>query len=108
MTVVEAYFGGKKMVPADNTEMLSATFSTMIIEGIAQNTSGSIFEPEVGLYLYFFPFDVQLIVPAWHLRILHLFFHGTKYQCCFLFSCYGPAWWLLTFVQCRRVVKLQR
>ncbi|XP_047065852.1 calcium-transporting ATPase 5, plasma membrane-type [Lolium rigidum] len=48
MTVTEAYFGGKKMVPADNTEMLSASVSTMIIEGIAQNTSGSIFEPEGG------------------------------------------------------------
>ncbi|CAM0902918.1 unnamed protein product [Alopecurus aequalis] len=48
MNVVEAYFGGKKMVPTDNTEMLSVTFSTMIIEGIAQNTSGSIFEPEGG------------------------------------------------------------
>jgi Ca2+-transporting ATPase len=48
MTVVEAYFGGKKMVPTDNTEMLSATVSTKVIEGIAQNTSGSIFEPEGG------------------------------------------------------------
>jgi Ca2+-transporting ATPase len=53
MTVTEAYFGGKKMVPADNTEMLSASVSTMIIEGIAQNTSGSIFEPEVSQDLYF-------------------------------------------------------
>ncbi|KAM0831814.1 hypothetical protein ACQ4PT_065295 [Festuca glaucescens] len=46
MFVTEAYFGGKKMVPTDNTEMLSASVLTMIIEGIAQNTSGSIFEPE--------------------------------------------------------------
>ena len=97
MSVVEAYFGGKKMVPIDNTEMLSATVSTMVIEGIAQNTSGSIFEPEVSLYLYFFPFDVQLIVPAWHLRNLHLFLPWNQNQCCFSFSCYGSAWWLLTF-----------
>ncbi|VAH51323.1 unnamed protein product [Triticum turgidum subsp. durum] len=47
MTVVEAYFGGEKMDPPDNTQKLSAAVSTMIIEGIAQNTSGSIFEPEV-------------------------------------------------------------
>ncbi|VAH51311.1 unnamed protein product [Triticum turgidum subsp. durum] len=46
MTVVEAYFGGEKMDPPDNTQKLSAAVSTMIIEGIAQNTSGSIFEPE--------------------------------------------------------------
>uniref|UniRef100_M8B293 Calcium-transporting ATPase n=1 Tax=Aegilops tauschii TaxID=37682 RepID=M8B293_AEGTA len=48
MTVVEAYFGGEKMDPPDNTQKLSAAVSTMIIEGIAQNTSGSIFEPEGG------------------------------------------------------------
>ena len=53
MTVVEAYFGGEKMDPPDNTQKLSAAVSTMIIEGIAQNTSGSIFEPEVRLYLQF-------------------------------------------------------
>jgi hypothetical protein len=85
MTVVEAYFGGKKMVPTDNTEMLSASVSTMVIEGIAQNTSGSIFEPEVSLYLYFPPFVGQSIAPAWHLRNLLLFFHENKHQ--FLFVC---------------------
>ncbi|XP_073356156.1 calcium-transporting ATPase 5, plasma membrane-type isoform X2 [Aegilops tauschii subsp. strangulata] len=47
MTVVEAYFGGEKMDPPDNTQKLSAAVSTMIIEGTAQNTSGSIFEPEL-------------------------------------------------------------
>ncbi|XP_037428047.1 calcium-transporting ATPase 5, plasma membrane-type-like isoform X2 [Triticum dicoccoides] len=39
MTVVEAYFGGEKMDPPDNTQKLSAAVSTMIIEGIDQNTS---------------------------------------------------------------------
>ncbi|KAF0894161.1 hypothetical protein E2562_034893 [Oryza meyeriana var. granulata] len=48
MTVVEAYFGGKKMDPPDNVQVLSATVSSLIIEGIAQNTSGSIFELENG------------------------------------------------------------
>uniref|UniRef100_A0A0D9W937 Calcium-transporting ATPase n=1 Tax=Leersia perrieri TaxID=77586 RepID=A0A0D9W937_9ORYZ len=48
MTVVEAYFGGIKMDPPDNVQVLSATVSSLIIEGIAQNTSGSIFEPENG------------------------------------------------------------
>ena len=51
MAVVEAYFGGEKMDPPDNTQKLSAAVSTMIIEGIDQNTSVSIFEPEVRLYL---------------------------------------------------------
>ncbi|BAF15709.1 calcium-transporting ATPase 5, plasma membrane-type [Oryza sativa Japonica Group] len=48
MTVVEAYFGGKKMDPPDNVQVLSASISSLIVEGIAQNTSGSIFEPENG------------------------------------------------------------
>uniref|UniRef100_A0A0E0KUV2 Cation-transporting P-type ATPase N-terminal domain-containing protein n=1 Tax=Oryza punctata TaxID=4537 RepID=A0A0E0KUV2_ORYPU len=48
MTVVEAYFGGKKMDPPDNVQVLSSSISSLIIEGIAQNTSGSIFEPENG------------------------------------------------------------
>ncbi|CAL5025576.1 unnamed protein product [Urochloa decumbens] len=48
MTVVEAYFGGKKMDSPDNTQMLSADVTSLIVEGIGQNTSGSIFEPEGG------------------------------------------------------------
>ncbi|KAL5214098.1 hypothetical protein ABZP36_003250 [Zizania latifolia] len=48
MTVVEAYFGGKKMDPPNNVQVLPTTVSSLIIEGIAQNTSGSIFEPENG------------------------------------------------------------
>ncbi|KAF8758039.1 hypothetical protein HU200_010802 [Digitaria exilis] len=48
MTVVEAYFGGKKMESPDNTQMLSADVTSLIVEGIAQNTSGSIFEPGLG------------------------------------------------------------
>jgi hypothetical protein len=52
----------------------------MVIEGIAQNTSGSIFEPEVSLYLYFPPFVGQSIAPAWHLHNLLLFFHENKHQ----------------------------
>ncbi|CAO2201012.1 unnamed protein product [Urochloa humidicola] len=48
MAVVEAYFGGKKIDSPDNTQMLSANVTSLIVEGIAQNTSGSIFEPEGG------------------------------------------------------------
>jgi len=52
MTVVEAYFGGKKMDSPDNAQMLSADLTSLIVEGIAQNTSGSIFEPEVSSRLH--------------------------------------------------------
>ncbi|KAH7671707.1 P-type ATPase protein [Dioscorea alata] len=48
MTVVAAYVGGKKIDPPDNSEQLSSTASTLLIEGIAQNTTGNVFVPETG------------------------------------------------------------
>ncbi|CAD5181887.1 unnamed protein product [Musa acuminata subsp. malaccensis] len=47
MTVVEAYVGGRKINPPDNAELLSSTASSLLIEGIAQNTTGSVFKAEV-------------------------------------------------------------
>ncbi|GJN01830.1 hypothetical protein PR202_ga19131 [Eleusine coracana subsp. coracana] len=38
--------GGKKMDTPDNAQILSSDVTSLIVEGIAQNTSGSIFEPE--------------------------------------------------------------
>ena len=43
MTVVESYAGGKKT----DTEQLPATITSLCVEGIAQNTTGSIYVPEV-------------------------------------------------------------
>ncbi|ONK70582.1 uncharacterized protein A4U43_C05F35220 [Asparagus officinalis] len=48
MTVVEAYVCGKKIDPPENVEMTSSTASHLLIEGIAQNTTGNVFEPEDG------------------------------------------------------------
>jgi len=53
MTIVEAYVGGKKVEPPDNVDMLSPTTSSLLIEGIAQNTTGNVFKPEVKLFLVF-------------------------------------------------------
>ncbi|XP_064998251.1 calcium-transporting ATPase 5, plasma membrane-type-like isoform X1 [Musa acuminata AAA Group] len=50
MTVVEAYVGGRKINPPDNTELLSSTASSLLIEGIAQNTTGSVFKAETGAF----------------------------------------------------------
>ena len=47
MTVVAAYVGGEKIDPPDNSQQLSSTASTVLIEGIAQNTTGNVFVPEV-------------------------------------------------------------
>ncbi|WOL13466.1 calcium-transporting ATPase 10, plasma membrane-type-like isoform X2 [Canna indica] len=48
MTIVEAYIGGKKVDPPDNVKSFSPAVSSLLIEGIAQNTTGSVFQPEHG------------------------------------------------------------
>jgi hypothetical protein len=47
MYASKLYFGGKKMDSLDNSQILSADVTWLIVEGIAQNTSGCISEPEV-------------------------------------------------------------
>ncbi|EER99121.2 calcium-transporting ATPase 5, plasma membrane-type isoform X1 [Sorghum bicolor] len=48
MTVVEAYLGGKEMDPYDNANTMCTSVTTLLIEGIAQNTTGTVFMPEDG------------------------------------------------------------
>jgi P-type Ca2+ transporter type 2C len=47
MTVVEAYFGGTKLDPCYDTSQMSVNVASLIIEGIAQNTTGTVFLSEV-------------------------------------------------------------
>lgn len=47
MTVVEAFAGGKKIASADNKTELSPMLSSLLFEGIAQNTNGGVYLPEV-------------------------------------------------------------
>lgn len=47
MTVVEAYACGKKIDPPDNKSLVSPTVLSLLIEAIAQNTTGSVFLAEV-------------------------------------------------------------
>ncbi|OWM89048.1 hypothetical protein CDL15_Pgr023894 [Punica granatum] len=48
MTVVEAYAGGKKIHPLDSASHLPSTLVSLLIQGIAQNTNGSVYTPEGG------------------------------------------------------------
>lgn len=48
MTVVEVYACGKKIDPPENKSLFPSNLISLLIEGIAQNTTGSVFVPEVG------------------------------------------------------------
>ncbi|KAL9157280.1 hypothetical protein ABFS82_09G132900 [Erythranthe guttata] len=48
MTVVEAYVGKQKMDPPEDGAQLHATISSLLDEGLAQNTSGSVFLSKEG------------------------------------------------------------
>ncbi|CAL5087545.1 unnamed protein product [Urochloa decumbens] len=46
MTVVEAYLGGTKLDHCDNAGTVCTRVKALLIEGIAQNTNGTVFLPE--------------------------------------------------------------
>ncbi|KAL8236833.1 hypothetical protein R6Q59_017914 [Mikania micrantha] len=48
MTVVEAYICGKKIDPPSNASELPSGVTSLLIESVAQNTTGSVFLPENG------------------------------------------------------------
>ncbi|KAI3801602.1 hypothetical protein L1987_29711 [Smallanthus sonchifolius] len=48
MTVVEACICGKKINPPNNTSELPSGVTSLLIESVAQNTTGSVYLPEVG------------------------------------------------------------
>ena len=47
MTVVEAYAGKKNLSPASDATQMHTNQSTLVIEGVALNTTGSVFVPKV-------------------------------------------------------------
>nr|GMC63316.1 calcium-transporting ATPase 10, plasma membrane-type [Ipomoea batatas] len=49
MTVVDAYIGGKRINPPDDKSQLPQKVIPLLLEGIAQNTTGSVFVSEGGV-----------------------------------------------------------
>jgi Ca2+-transporting ATPase len=47
MTVVEAYVGRKRINPPGDSSQLHPLVSSLLVEGIAQNTTGKVFVPKV-------------------------------------------------------------
>ncbi|XP_056692363.1 calcium-transporting ATPase 8, plasma membrane-type isoform X1 [Spinacia oleracea] len=48
MTVVEAHANGKKFDPPNDVSLFSPMLSSVLVEGVAQNTTGNVFLPEGG------------------------------------------------------------
>ena len=47
MTIVEAYVGGKKTDPPEKKSESSSMLYSLLVEGIALNSNGSVYVPEV-------------------------------------------------------------
>lgn len=48
MTVMEAHVGGVRLDTSHGVEQVSSILTSLLVEGIALNTTGSVFEPESG------------------------------------------------------------
>lgn len=51
MTVMEAHVGGVRLDTSHGVEQVSSILTSLLVEGIALNTTGSVFEPEVVTFL---------------------------------------------------------
>ncbi|XP_015696709.1 calcium-transporting ATPase 5, plasma membrane-type-like isoform X2 [Oryza brachyantha] len=69
MTVVEAYLGGTKLDPSDNTRMIYSSVAALLIEGIAQNTAGDVFLSEDGGVAEVTGSPTEKAILSWGLKI---------------------------------------
>uniref|UniRef100_J3MUF6 Calcium-transporting ATPase n=1 Tax=Oryza brachyantha TaxID=4533 RepID=J3MUF6_ORYBR len=69
MTVVQAYFGGTILDPCDDIRAMSSGATELLIEGIAQNTTGTIFLPEDGGDAELSGSPTEKAILSWGLKI---------------------------------------
>ncbi|KAK1615397.1 hypothetical protein QYE76_020914 [Lolium multiflorum] len=77
MTVVRSIVGGIELQPQASTEKLSPTVTTFVLEGIAQNTSGSVFEPEDGSTVEITGSPTEKAILSWGVE-LHMKFAAER------------------------------
>ncbi|XP_062191047.1 calcium-transporting ATPase 5, plasma membrane-type-like isoform X1 [Phragmites australis] len=77
MTIVEAYFGGTKLDPCCNISKMSDNATSLIIEGIAQNTTGTVFLPEDGGAAELTASPTEKAILSWGLQ-LGMDFHDVR------------------------------
>ncbi|KAE8810908.1 calcium-transporting ATPase 8, plasma membrane-type-like [Hordeum vulgare] len=73
MTVVRSIVGGIELQPLATIEKLSPTVTSLVLEAIAQNTSGSVFEPEDGSTVEVTGSPTEKAILSWGLE-LHMKF----------------------------------
>ncbi|KAF0906129.1 hypothetical protein E2562_009120 [Oryza meyeriana var. granulata] len=77
MTVVRSVVGGIKLKSPADVENLSPIVLSLVLEGIAQNTSGSIFEPEDGSAVEITGLPTEKAILSWGVE-LHMKFAEEK------------------------------
>ncbi|RWR91485.1 calcium-transporting ATPase 10, plasma membrane-type [Cinnamomum micranthum f. kanehirae] len=73
MAIVEAYVGGKKLASPDSIQLLSSDVSTLLIEGIAQNTTGNVFVPEDGGAIEITGSPTEKAILSWGVKLGMIF-----------------------------------
>ena len=83
MTVVEAYSGRRKIDPLDDSSQFVNEVSSLLHEGIAQNTAGSVFTAKVSLSIaasltFCFYFIFPFVCLGW-MKVFFFFFKTTEH-----------------------------
>uniref|UniRef100_A0A2P2MNJ3 Calcium-transporting ATPase n=2 Tax=Rhizophora mucronata TaxID=61149 RepID=A0A2P2MNJ3_RHIMU len=69
MTVVEAYVGKKKIHPPDDSSQLHSEVSSLLCEGIAQNTTGNVFTPKDGGDVEISGSPTEMAILSWAVKL---------------------------------------
>ncbi|KAI0497030.1 hypothetical protein KFK09_023358 [Dendrobium nobile] len=68
MTVVEAHVGGMKLAAPDDVKQLSSSICSLLIEGISQNTTGSVYEQRMALLLSYW-LSYRKAILSWGIKL---------------------------------------